>query len=96
MSTDKKYIDYKKHIGMHVEIEAPFYSSFPIKGELLAVYSNILCIQGITIWGILSSHIVDFEVFQPSLFQEKGGNSVTPPECVMGNTSNGITKELVG
>ena len=92
----KVYMDYKKCIGLDVVIKAPRCSPFPIKGEIVAVYSNVLCVQDITLWGIHTKDITDFKIIQSGLFREKGGSTVTPPEGTMGNTSNGITKELVG
>lgn len=69
MATPEKYIDYKKHIGMQVNIKT-FYSSRRIKGELVAVYSDVLCIQGVTLWGVYAKDIIDFELVQPCLFKE--------------------------
>lgn len=92
---EKPDMDYKKYISMQVDIKT-LYSCFRIKGELVAVYSNVLIVQGITCWGILAHDILDFKVLpennQSGLFQEKGGSTVTPPEGVMGDTTKGMAR----
>lgn len=95
--------DFKKYIGLTLDIKV-LWSAYRIKGELVAVYSNVLAVQGITFWGLLVDDITDFKVIQPlfsevkslELFQEKGGSTVTPPECIMGHASKSKIKELVG
>jgi len=60
-------MDYRKYIGMQVDIKTSSYLH-RVQGELVAVYSTVLCVQGLTFWGILVKDIVDFEVIQPLLF----------------------------
>lgn len=64
-------INYKEYIGMDVLIRTIYSQRHPIQGELVAVYSNVLCVQGLTLWGILARDIIEFVIVQPKLSEVK-------------------------
>lgn len=79
-------MDYRKYIGMQVDVKT-LVLRHRVQGLLVAVYSDVLVIQGITCWGVLARDILDFRVEQPDLFENKSGSIVTPLEGAMGSTT---------
>lgn len=64
--------DYKSFIDKQVDIKSSEIRS-RIQGTLVAVYGDVLVIQGITCWGVRDKDILDIEVIdkQPDLFEER-------------------------
>lgn len=63
--------DYKNFIGKQVDIKSSVVRSH-IKGTLVAVYSDVLVIQGLTCWGVRDKDILDIKVINEQLdFLEK-------------------------
>ena len=81
---EKFDMDYRKYIGMQVDVKT-LTLRHCIQGVLVAVYSDVLVIQGITCWGVLARDITDFRFeVQKDLFEKESGSIVTPLEGSMG------------
>lgn len=64
--------NYKNFIDKQVDIKSSEIRS-RIQGILVAVYSDVLIIQGLTCWGVRDKDIQDFKVIneQPNLFEKR-------------------------
>lgn len=65
-------MDYKNFIDKQVDIKSSEIRS-RIQGILVAVYDDVLVIQGLTCWGVRDKDILDIKVInkQPDLFEER-------------------------
>lgn len=59
-------MDYKKFIDKQVDIKTSEVRS-RIQGTLVAVYGDVLVIQGLTCWGVRDKDIQNFKVINEQL-----------------------------